>query len=71
MKKRFVHEVQAAAALEHPDICSTYEIDETPTGQLFVSTACCEGKSLKERIRKNLVPERCHSEYTSASHARS
>lgn len=31
-KKRFVQEGQAAAALEHPNICTVYEVDEAVEG---------------------------------------
>jgi len=48
-KTRFVHEAQAAAALDHPNICTVYEIDEAE-GHTFISMACIEGQSLKDRI---------------------
>jgi tetratricopeptide (TPR) repeat protein len=51
-KKRFLHEAQAASALDHPNICGIYEIDETPEGQLFIAMSCYEGESLKQRIAR-------------------
>ncbi len=47
---RFVREAQAAAALDHPNICTTYEIDEAE-GQTFIAMAYIEGQSLEERIK--------------------
>ncbi len=51
-KHRFIHEAQAASALDHPNICSIFDIDETPEGQLFIAMACYEGESLKQRIER-------------------
>ncbi|HEX5131901.1 MAG TPA: protein kinase [Candidatus Krumholzibacteria bacterium] len=51
-KKRFLHEAQAASALDHPNICGIHEIDETPEGQLFIAMTCYDGESLKERIAR-------------------
>ena len=48
-KTRFVHEAQAAAALDHPNICTIHEIDEAE-GQIFIAMACVDGQSLKEKI---------------------
>jgi non-specific serine/threonine protein kinase len=48
-KKRFMREAQAAAALDHPNICTVHEIDEAE-GKTYISMACIKGQSLKERI---------------------
>jgi TolB-like protein/tRNA A-37 threonylcarbamoyl transferase component Bud32/Tfp pilus assembly protein PilF len=50
-KKRFLHEAQAAAALEHPNISTVHEIHETD-GQTFMVMAYIKGESLTDRIEK-------------------
>jgi len=47
--ERFMHEAQAAAALDHPNICTVYEFDETDETS-FISMAYIEGQSLKKKI---------------------
>ncbi|NIM20070.1 MAG: protein kinase [Candidatus Latescibacteria bacterium] len=49
-KIRFIHEAQAAAALNHPYICTVHEIDEYKD-QSFIAMECVEGKSLKAKIK--------------------
>ena len=51
-KQRFIHEAQAASALDHPNVCTIYEIDETKDGQTFMAMGCYEGESLKGKISK-------------------
>jgi serine/threonine protein kinase len=51
-KARFIHEAQAASALDHPNICDIHEIGETEDGQMFIAMACYEGDTLKMRIEK-------------------
>ena len=53
-KTRFVREAQAAAALEHSNICTTYEIDEAE-GQTFIAMAYVDGQSVEEKIRRGPV----------------
>ena len=48
-KERFIREAQAAAALDHPNICTVYEVEEQD-GQAYIAMAYIDGKSLKARI---------------------
>jgi serine/threonine protein kinase/tetratricopeptide (TPR) repeat protein len=52
-KARFVHEAQAASALDHPNICTIHEIDETEDGRMFICMACYEGETLKELVSRS------------------
>jgi len=47
-KNRFVHESRAAAALNHPNICTIYEVDESE-GQSFIAMEYVEGRSIREK----------------------
>jgi serine/threonine protein kinase len=49
-KARFIHEARAAAALDHPNICTLHEIDQVG-GKTFISMAHVDGQSLYERIK--------------------
>lgn len=51
-KKRFIREAKAAAALNHPNICHIYAIDEVDE-QLFIAMEFIEGKSLAEMVGAN------------------
>ena len=51
-KQRFIHEAQAASALDHPNICTVYEVDETEDGQTFIVMAYYKGQSLKETLKQ-------------------
>jgi tetratricopeptide (TPR) repeat protein len=49
-RERLLVEARAAAALEHPNVCSIHEIGETSDGRPFIAMACYEGESLRERL---------------------
>ena len=49
-KARFIKEARAAAALDHPNICTIYEAGEED-GLIFLAMAYVEGETVAEKIR--------------------
>ncbi|MBI1353613.1 MAG: tetratricopeptide repeat protein [Acidobacteria bacterium] len=56
-RRRFLREAQAAAALEHPNICTIYEVDEVDE-QAFFAMALVPGKPLSRHIDAGPLPVR-------------
>ncbi len=56
-RERFVHEAQSASGLDHPNICTIYEIDEAEAGGMYIAMACYKGESLKEKMRRGPIVE--------------
>ncbi len=48
-RQRFLHEAQAASALNHPNIVTIFEVDNAE-GLDFIAMELVEGRSLQERI---------------------
>jgi serine/threonine protein kinase/Tfp pilus assembly protein PilF len=53
-RERFIQEARAAAVLDHPNICTVYEIDEI-NGQTFIAMAYIRGQNLKDRLKPGFL----------------
>jgi serine/threonine protein kinase len=56
-RERFFREARAAATLDHPYLCPVYDVGEIE-GQLYLTMAYIEGKSLAESLRGEGLPPR-------------
>ena len=51
-KQRFIHEAEAASALDDPHVCTIYDIDQSDDGQVFIAMAFYDGETLKRPIQR-------------------
>jgi serine/threonine-protein kinase len=52
-RARFLNEAKAASMLDHQNICTIYEIEETAEGELFIVMAYCQGMTLRDRLEQH------------------
>jgi serine/threonine-protein kinase len=55
LKARFLREARAASSVDHSNVCTIYDVDATPDGQLFIAMACYEGETLREIMDRGPV----------------
>jgi len=57
VKERFLREARALASLDHPNICTIYEVGETERGRPFIAMAFYEGETVREKIERGPLAE--------------
>ena len=52
VRLRFLREARAASALDHPNLCTIYTVEEMPDGSLLLVMACYRGQTVAELLQK-------------------
>ncbi len=58
LRERFVYESRAASRIAHPAVAKTYEIGETPWGEMFIVMEYVNGPPLRKLIKAGPIHER-------------
>src|SRR5258708_32940294 len=57
-RRRLLREARAAAALDHPGICTVYETGETADGRGYIVMQYVEGETLSAMLSRGALPVR-------------
>jgi eukaryotic-like serine/threonine-protein kinase len=55
-RERFQREARVISQLDHPHICTLYDVGEQSGGVLFLVMQCLEGETLEQRLKSGAVP---------------
>jgi tetratricopeptide (TPR) repeat protein len=55
-RERFEREARAIAALQHPNICTIFDVGSMPDGQQYLVMELLEGETLQQRIARGPMP---------------
>src|SRR5262245_8144157 len=55
-RRRLIGEAKAASALDHPNICTVYDVDTTSDGHSFIAMGFYAGETLKKRLAHGPLP---------------
>src|SRR5580700_11975471 len=56
--KRFQREARAVSALNHPNICTLYDVGSLPSGAAYMVTELVEGETLRDWLKQSPDAER-------------
>lgn len=55
-RSRFIREARLASALDHPNICTVYDVGTLPDGRTWLSMAYCSRGTLADRLEHGAQP---------------
>ena len=55
-KARFLQEARTASALDHPNLCTVYDVGETEGHQLYLAMPCYDGETLRRKVERGPLP---------------
>jgi serine/threonine protein kinase/Tol biopolymer transport system component len=55
-KARFSQEARAVSALDHPNVCTIYDVGETEDVALYIAMPWYEGGTLRDRLEQGALP---------------
>jgi Tol biopolymer transport system component len=55
-KSRFLQEARAASALDHPNVCTVYDVGETADDRLYLAMPAYDGETVRQKIERGPLP---------------